>query len=349
MIEGMDWLFGAEYPRVVRKFHPNKWAAGFFWGLYRDRQGSLDVRKDPVRLITSLIKKKCVPVVRVQVLWDDNHSYKASDLNIPAVSQALVKLEALAKVCAQHDTILEVSLFCEHSISPSSMTPILNTVKNLCPGVVVVNSIWRTSVARGFKNEVHGGFDKRAYAGTQINFSLDGVDTFNADYLKFRRVHRGKYVEAFYHWIPQFNRRKLIDDPTLRSARAVRPSPKQIEHLIALAAITPLKDTNRLPAGWVYKPQAEQKSAPVPRGREGKPSMLTPKKIDKLILKNGRRSVAFVDSGRLEDGTHIMRVGKWGVDIAKELRLKPGETADMVADGAVVGKLNPLLRAGRFR
>lgn len=330
MLYGMDYLFGAAYQKQILNSHPKGWAAGFFYGMYRGRDGKLATFDPPFAVMQALIKRGGSNHFRIQVLWDDNHKFYPSDLHL--IKKAVFDCEEFAK--KHRSATIEISPYCEHNLkAPDS---VLSEIANMAPNCRIVNTPWQGALSKQFKNEVHGGHS--APSRGVYNYSFDGTSAVDANSWEMQKTHSKS--DVFYFWVPQFNRKKNTADSTPREKRQVVPNKALIESLVAL---TEERGKPSLPKGWLYKSHADQHNDGPPKGRDCKPVMLVGREVQNLVLKSklGKVMAKFSPSGEL-DGQKVFRCPEWGYQISDKV-------LDVVANGKVVGQVNPAFRWGSFR
>lgn len=331
---GMDYLFGARYQQVIMRSHKKGWAAGFFHGWFRDRNGKIETQKSPIELMRKMAKDGLATKFRIQLLWDDNHRFFSSDVKI-AIDIAKQYEDLLNRT--RRGIEIEISPFCEHNLK--NVDGFLEKIQAAAPSCRVVNTPWQGEFSTRYKNEVHG--HQKAPRGA-YNYSFDGLSAVDADVTDLKCDHKG--CNEFYWWVPQFNMRRVLDDPTSRKDRTVRPNPLLIKSIIALAEDI---GTVVVPRGDIWKSHAEQHGKKFPTGRDCKPVFLTKGRYKSVALINkssGRVRMKLVESGKLEHW-QVWRLPEWGFKVWRgKMR-----TFLLKADDEIIGEVNPAFRLGVFK
>lgn len=216
---------------------------------------------------------------RVQMIWShSNHNF--GDRDIPTLNRLSRAYEAVAK--ANPHVTIELSFFCEHNVrNPDKYG---NIVAGLAPHCTVVNSPLNGAMSKKYKNEVHGA-DARAPGG-RFNFSFDGDDAFNSDFVKLRTKMAG--AENFFLWGAGCNCHKDVNDKE-------RKNPATPEYLKALLYLLNDKGECSLPKGALWKPMSEK----------WKPVLIIPQKVDEVVLKRAGKVVGRMPYfGPYVDGRH---------------------------------------------
>lgn len=337
---GIDYLLGACYPDVIYKTHPKGWAAGFFAGWYRKRDGKVESLEKALPVVKKMIEKGLCSHFRIQLFWDDGHNFKDSDMQI--VIPIAREYDALA---ATNPKIkIELSPFTEHNLA--SPDKYLNALALEAPHCTIVNNPYKGGRSKKYKNEVHGK-DKKPSG--KYNFSFDGYTAVDANVTKLKKRHSKS--DVFFLWMWQLNRRLDEHDTTPRANRTVVPSKEQLESLAFLANT---RGKVKLPAKYIWKSHAEQESKTTPKGREQKPVFLSKKKYNKVELILGKRKknkvIATLPYSSTSDGRFLYRLAGWGYQLTQEILANQKMPVVRVkVDGKVIGKVNPAFRSGEYR
>lgn len=312
---GLDLLGAAEYGKVALDSLPQGWALGIFDNTFGDAT--------PV--VIKALKRHC-PLVRVQMLWSDAHTF--GDGDIPKIKQIAKKYEAIAKRFP--NSKIQLSPFCEHNLQ--NPDKYLDIVKNNAPSCTPVNTIWLGAKSKKYKNEVHG--ELKAPKGA-YNFSFDGTNCVDSDVEKFKSIHSNS--EVFFFWHPRFNLKWSMGDTTPRHLRTAVPTKELIESVVYLHT-KPGKIN--VPEKWLIKSHAERHGADDLKG--DKLLIISPIKTSALKLKYRQNLTETLPYyGPFEGGGYRYYSSKFGY--------KFGSNVEVWADDKKRAICNPGFRAGYFR
>jgi len=326
MMFGLDLLGLARYPNV-------KLPAGFALGVFANTFG------DPLPAVEKIVKRGTCPLVRVHLLWADNHVFGRADLR--KMRTEAKRVEDLAKL--YKNVRFEVSPFCEHNLE--NPLPYLQECAKIAPSCTIVNTPWRGAVVRKYKNEVHG---LHTLPSGPYNFSYDGLSAVDADVKTFKTVTAAADVHFF--WVSQFNGRMTTKDVTPRPDRRAWPSQDLIDSVAFLGTDS---KSPRILNTALWKSHAEQHNVPY-SPRELNPVLITPTKGASAVLvtTKGRKEVAKMPRypEQFADGRYRYYLGEYGYKIAlKALEISGSPMCDIWIEGTRIGRVNPGFRAGVFR
>lgn len=220
---GMDYLFGAAFPKVIYNGHPKGWAVGFFHGVYRTTKDKLETFPPPLKVIEGLICRELCDHFRIQLLWDDGHLFGPKDF--PLIRKLIKPYAALSE---QYPHIrFQLSPFCEHNLA--QLDSFFTSLKPLVGRCELVNSVYRGNPVKGVLTEVHS--NSKPPKGP-YQYSFDGENAFLSDVKAKLKEH--KDAETFFLWCPAFNRKESVTDKTPRRERTIKPTAKQIKSLAEL-------------------------------------------------------------------------------------------------------------------
>lgn len=265
MIFGLDLLGAAKYQKEAVAGLPKGWALGGFDNSFGD---FLPVAK-------SALINGC-PHVRIQMLWSDSHSFGDSD--IPRIKRIAEKWERVAK--AYPRSVIELSPFCEHNLK--NPDKYLDIVQNSAPSCSIVNTPWKGSLSRKYKNEIHGDHSK---PGGSYNYSYDGTNCVDSDVTADKAKHAG--CEVFFFWHVRFNLKWSMKDKTPRPLRSAKPSKDLIKSVVYLARD---KGPVSVPRKWLIKSHAEKHDADDLKG--DKLLIITPERASEIVLKRDGKVIA---------------------------------------------------------
>lgn len=329
---GLDFLGLAKYADIAKREFPQGWALGAFSNTFGNALPAVE----------SILNTGRCPEVRLHLWWEDDHKLKPDTFK---------KIEAEAKrvgaFYAKFPKILcKVSGFCEHTLNLGQATELRDlVVKNMPPHVIYVNSASSGATLPNCINEIHG--NRTRIPSGSFDYSYDGQSAVDAP----NTMDKNKYGKAgtFYFWIPQFNGRLKMDDPTPRPQRKAWPVSQQIDGAIYLS--TEEGSDIKLPKGWIYKSYSDQHTTP-PAGKDQKPVWICPIKAPEILLQT--RNGQVVDRARYygtyQGGGYRYYGSDWCYLTAEKARRIQGDPlCEVFIGGKKVGVVNPAFRAGQFR
>lgn len=262
MIFGLDLLAGAKYPKEVIKHLPSGWALGVFANTFGDA----------FSLVEKVAKGGKCPLIRVQLVWKDDHKFGTKELQL-----AIKEAKRYEKIRGHSQ--IELSPFCEHNLNNPDEW--LSKVQAAAPSCRIVNTPWKGALSKRFKNEVHG--DHKKPTGP-YNYSYDGTNSVDSNVTKDKQAHSDS--DVFFFWHPRFNLKWSMKDTTPRPQRKAFPSSDLIKSVAYLA--TDKGDTS-IPKNWLVKSHAEKHDAQDQKG--DKLLIISPKKASEIILKRAGRVI----------------------------------------------------------
>jgi len=335
---GRDYLGGANYGELIIREHPEGWAAGFILNTNDPKWPKSNMW--PV--IEKLAATGRCPRIRVHAMWEDNHQYN------PGKHDRIINRELL-KTLAMRDRFpgveWEFSPFCERG--NSSGNELFKKLAASAKGLTLVNSVYKSDLVfqATVKNEVHGPTPKPRGA---YNYSTDGSSAIDIDIESLKTTH--KDASTFYFWVPQDNGRLNTNDKTARNARKAFPFTG--EFMDSIIFLSTAKGKTNLTSQHIYKTHADQHSSPEPEPRAGKPVLITrvdSRRVD-LVADNGQVVGSFGRTGKFTDGRPLYRGTTFGYLLAlKAIRIQGHPVVKLVADGKVIGTINPGFRDGSYR
>lgn len=218
MIYGLDFLGGARYPKVVLKHHPAGWAAGFFANTFGDSRP----------LVRKLFDTRRTPIIRVHLLWFDDHTTRK--FSVADINAAVAEAKKWRVLSAEHGKCLQISPWCEHTGKEPLLRKLHKAVMNELPDCEYVN----TPMAGGdmllvSRNEVHGMHPRPR---GPYNYSTDGDSCFEVDIGALERRHAKALL--WLAWHPNFNGKDSVLDKTPRPLRKAWPNGKLIREIVSL-------------------------------------------------------------------------------------------------------------------
>jgi hypothetical protein len=191
-IPGRDYLGGVKFQDVILQTHPEGWAVGIFSNTFGDAFPFID----------KLLATKNIPVIRIYLLWRDDHEY--GDRDIPVIKKEARRWQKLAK--KYPNVRFEISPFCEHNLT--NPDKYLDIVAKASPSSRPVNTVWKGALSSKYKNEIHGS--SSFVPKGDYNFSFDGEEMLdlNIDAVK----EKFKSAEIFFLWHPNDNGRIKLHD-----------------------------------------------------------------------------------------------------------------------------------------
>jgi hypothetical protein len=326
---GIDYLGGAKYPDVILREHPEGFAAGFFYSTFGDAR----------HVISKLLATGRCPVVRVQIIWENDHKYdpRNHDKKIVAAIKELNKMKARFP-----NVDVQASPFCEHTIRGAQLRSLMTLCAKHAVNLTLVNNPWRGDTMPGMINETHD--TGKALSG-RYNFSFDGVACVDADAEKIKGIH--SRADIFFLWDARFNGKWESNEKTPIAQRKGWPDSKLIDSIIYLSRS---KGGVRLDRKWLYKSHSENKGNGDRRAEH--PVIISPVKTNsiELVASNGQVVDSLKYYGPYTDGRHRYYSSNWGYEIAEKAKRIQGQSIVSVrAKGKVYGTCNPAFRENEWR
>lgn len=196
-----------------------------------NKQGRKEEFKgNALSFIKKIYKNNKFPAIFVHGLWRDNHDFKSSDFK--RVRKTAVFLQ---KLCTGKP--IYYCPFLEDKQSAAFKKDIYAKLAKVAPNLILVNNpMDGGDYVPGMINELHHTAKPRGQRPPldQLIFSTDGVDAFDSNFESFKKQY-GK-CHMFAVWIPIFNRRKSLHDPTKRPDRRAKPSGRDFSRLKQMTA-----------------------------------------------------------------------------------------------------------------
>lgn len=322
----MDYLAGAKYRKEILKSHPDQWAAGFFAETFGD---SFPTAR------ALLITGRC-PMIRVNLLWSDTHSF--GDKDIPKIKKLAKKWNKLA---VEFPTVrIEISAFCEHNISKPDKY--LDIVQESAPQCRAINTPWKGGFSKKYKNEVHG--EHKAPKG-RYNYSFDGTNCVDSDIEKIKEKHRDS--EYFFYWHPRFNLKYSMKDKTPRPKRKAFPT---VELLDSVSFLHTEKGGTKVPKNILVKSHAEKHDAQDKKG--DKLLIIAPFKANRIeLLTNSGKLIDTLNYyGPFDGGGHRYYSARFGYLNSKMGIIAAGTPLLQIwSGGKNYGTCNPGFRDPTYR
>lgn len=344
MLQGIDYLGGANYLDLILREHPDGAAAGFILNTNKPHWRKANAWP----AINGLFPTGRCPAQRLHAVWEDNHQYN------PSKHDKIIFAEFERTNLLQEQNPLEqvyFSPFCELDTRGASVTKLFDRlVKGKHKDLIIVNSVSAGAIQKGLVNEVHG---KHKNPGGKVIYSTDGSQCWDIDIQKRKKDFSNALL--FMFWVSMCNgkwndkaRNEKGADTTPRPDRRAWPTVNQLDSIIYQ-----FKDPGAvsLDRKHIWKSHADQ-HGPKPTPREGKPVFITPvdAKEVRLIADNGQVVAVMPRAGNYTDGRPLYRLNEFGYLVGlKARRIHGKETVKLVANGKVVGVVNPGFRAGEFR
>ncbi len=317
-----DILAFVKYKQVAIDHIPNGSNIGFFDEAFGDAS----------QAITEYLTKKTTPLIRVNLIWSDTHTFGDSD--IPKIKRRSKFYQQLSIKFPQ--TKIEVAPFTEHNLQ--NPDKYLDIIKANCPNCIPVNSVWRGKHSNKYKNEVHG--TKAPVIKPPCNFSFDGSSANDADVEMLK--NKFKHCENFFLWTARYNGKKNDNDTTPRPNRVDWPKK---EHIDAMTWLMTEKGNTSLPKNWINKPMADYHGQGDFKG--DKLLLISPIKTNEILLKNnaGETIHKLKYFGLYENTLHRYYGYEWSYKIAK----KCNGVCEVWANNKKFGAVNPGFRENSYR
>lgn len=336
-MNGIDYLGGAKYAKVVLEEHPHGWAAGFFSNVFGDA----------LPVVERLLSTGRCPLVRLHLSWRDDHKQTAKD--IPGV---IKEARRCARIIDRYPNIRWLfSGGCENNWKQAEAIKVRDAVKAIHPRIEYVHSPENPrNTIPGCINEYHGKASRPAAGPFIFSFDSDvgGAEDSNVE-AKKAAFGAG---EVFFYWSPRCNGRWETNDKTPRPNRKGWPDGKLLDSLIYLRQE---RGATKLPANWIYKSHSENKG-PGKGGkfdpRAEKPVFIVPPKAREIQLRadNGQVVATLRYYGTYHDGRHRYYASAWGFEIAdKAKRIQGHPLCGVFVNGKKIGVINPAYRDGSYR
>jgi hypothetical protein len=333
---GLDQLGAARYKKLVISDHPRLWSFGTF--LEVDGFGkTYDV--------IEAIAKIGVPLIRVQMMWKDDHRFTSRDL--PEIEK---RAKLLAPIITRYPSVKwYVSPCCEHELSAVGFEPFAKAVLKHIPSADIVNSpnTGKGHVSTKYVNEYHHEKPR----GGRIAFSFDGANCVDSNVEEYKRLYAK--AEYFMFWNCQCNGLRKLPEPgeprIPRKDRKHFPISKQIDSWIWLG--THEKGATKLPRGAIYKSHSDQHAMP-PAGKDQKPVWILKEKYREIVLKasNGQVIDTAKYFGTFSGGGYRYYHTQWGFELAqKAIRIQGHSVCDVYANGRKIGTVDAAFRSGSYR
>lgn len=309
-----DTLAGAKYPKVIRTI-PRQYGIGIFAETFGDAFPV--VKKE---LYASRI------FVRVHFIWSDSHSFGDNDIrNLQRLSKKYAPLCNTGR--------LEISPFCEHNLK--NPDKYLDIVAARMPGCRIVNTPWKGSLSKKYKNEVHGSHPPPSGV---YNYSFDGTNAVDANVESYKKKYGS--AERFFFWWARFNLRWSTNDTRSREERLKNPALPTKHDTDSIEYLAGAKGLTSLPKKWLLKSHSERHGENDPKG--DKLLFIGPVKTNEIQLKRSKKVLATLPYyGAYTDGRSRYY---W-----KDLGFSLGSEVELWANKKKVGIVNPGFRENDYR
>ena len=339
MIYGLDLLGSARYPDVAVREFPDKWAFGVFF--------NVDGFGLAIPVLQSIAKTGRAPIIRVQLMWKDNHQFSEKDF-----PEIVKRAKRVNRMAARYKGIqFFVSGACEHNLRKDAAAELARRCRAAAPLCTYVNSPSHHFGGQYINlsgpmviNECHG---HEAPPTGRYFYSFDGTGCVDSNVPEMMAKHAK--AEVFFFWTYQFNLLKNDNDSTKRKDRKAVPTSDLIDSVVYLHRP---KGKASLPRKWLAKSHSDQHSAPVPEPRALKPVYIVPPKAPRLELVADNGQVVAVSGARqpFADGRWRYYFDQFGYVIAEKARRIQGHPVlKLRANGKVRGTVNPAHRENEWR
>lgn len=317
----MDYLAGATYKKEILKAHPAGFAAGFFAVTFGDA----------FPVIRALLKTGKCPLVRINLLWSDTHSY--GDKDIPNIKKLANKCQQLANEFPNVD--VRVAPFTEHNLG--NPDKYLDIAQLAAPNCIIVNTPWTGAFSQKYINEIHGDHSK---PNGRYQYSFDGTEVTNSDVEAYKKKYGD--AEVFMLWSSRFNLRWSEKDKAGRPQRIKESKQRKPtnDYIDSIAYLFSEKGVYNLDKNTLLKSHAERHQAQDFKG--DKLLLITPHKVNALILKkNGKQIGKMPYYGSFEDGRSRYYAPQFGY--------KYGANVEVYAGNKKIGTVNCGFRSAPYR
>lgn len=348
---GVSALGGGRYPKLLRDY-----PAGFGTCVFTSVSGFAD----GMEAVKEAVRSK-KPFIVTDLCWDDNHVYGKKDY--AHVEKECKRLLPIIKANPQIKWY--VKPVTEHRLKQADWEPFAAIVNRVLKGLKyeIVNSpdFKAGFVHPKYVNEYHGK-ELKPRKGGRFAFHADGSNAFDIDIEALKAAYAG--AEYFIFWCPQVNgNRKMFKLPERPHPRPDRKHWVTKELALALRYLANDRGLVSIPAGWIYKSNADQQEAP--NKRDCKPCWITPLGTKPKVIEFrttagqviSRAPYADTFNEKNKDGSKGKVIGyryyhedALGFRLSEKARKLSGSPVCFVfADGKRVGEVNPAFRAGPFR
>jgi len=331
MIYGLDFLGGVKYSDLCVREMPEGWAFGVFY----------DTFGNALPLIEKIAATNREILIRVHLIWDDNHVFTVDD-----ITEAARKAQNIERLAKKYPAIeFQVSPFCEHKLKLDFLNRTAAIIKKAAPSCEYVNTpLPQGDIMPDEVNEFHG-HEKKPRKCAKFQFSFDGTPQVDSDIEAYKKNYQG--AKAFFLWEPRFNGRWEDIDKTPRPDRKGWPDSGLVDSVIFQHRD---RGDSKPSRDHLYKSHAENKGNKDPRAE--KPVYICPKKARRieLVARNGQVVATLDFFGTFSDGRFRYYAKEWGYLIAEKAKRIQGDPICKVRiDGKSYGTLNPGFRIGGFR
>lgn len=335
MIFGIDHLGGARYKKIARKAHARNFAGGVFWEV---------PGFGPAQELVEGWANDGVPLIRIQLLWDDNHRYPRSVFKEAKKRAAIVESIAIRFP----NTIFQVSGACEHELSLANARELATMCKSVSPHCEYVNSpLPKGAVLPEEINEFHG-VEEKPRKCPRYQFSFDGTNCVDENVTQYKENY--KDAKVFFFWGPQANGNKNMkrEDTLPRPKRTAWPTPELIQSWAYLATD---KGKTNFSIG-IYKSHAEQTLNNTEADKRGnRPVIIIPIKVEALefVAKNGA-VIATARNRQPYKKEWRYYCPNYGYQVAlKAFKISGSSVTTIRANGQKIGEVVAGFRDGKFR
>ena len=333
MLYGLDLLLMGNYGQRAVETFPAGYALGVLW--------EVDGIKSPVSAVEQILASGKCPVIRIHLMWKDNHKFTNAD-----IPETVMRARGVAVYVNRYPTVeFYVSPWLENEVSADLAQKVFDAIKAVLPGrTKYVNS--GPAKLPGIAKEYHHVL--KGQSGKYMT-SFDGVTCLDADVQKYKDNHAN--AEIFFFWDYAFNCKYSSKDTTPRPQRKLQPPAELIE---SIAAMKGNKGSTFLPANWIYKAYGEPEptaSHAIPLPRSWKPLFIAPFTGGEIQLKcKGQVLATFKFDKPYLAGGGIYRFNNWGLSIYKKaMKLSGKPICNVWHNGKKVGSVNPIFRQGGYR
>lgn len=345
-LDGIEYIAGAKYPKIVIEHHPKGFACGFLYQV--DGFGSAH------KVINDLLSTGKCTVTRIHLSWKDSHSF--NDADIAVVVKKAKKLNNLVK--KYPNVKFYVSGWLEHRANLQLITKLKKEIlKVMDPRVKYVNSfISGGAYLPATINEVHHTFSTPR--GDYI-YSWDGLEMMDSDVQKYNDTHKNALIR--FRWGGRTNCKLEYDDTTKRPDRTMEacPDEKYLRSIIAYSEPRKIAKKKEIPRDWIYKSHGEAEFDRNGKllSRSEKPVWIIPVKASNVTLKAKKKVMAIFDYEKPysdKPGYHVYRTKYnplYGYEIAEKIcKLKKKANANVWLGKKRYRKvINPIYRDGSYK
>lgn len=339
----LSLLGGAKFQQVILDNLQPGWGVTIF--------SSRDTFGDGLPLVRELIARGKTPVIKLNLMWKDDHRFSRSDFG-RIVAEGRRFNEIIERNPQVRFYILGAT---EHNLNQRDAQDLANQVLGAMPSSIqYINNPWTGAFIPTndrILNEVHGSGARKPSIGGRYTFDCDGSSAVDINISSLKQ--RMPDAELFAYWHPSSNGRLKSGDTTPRSQRRSWVTAPIINSLVFLSTEKGQTDFHKNSRGTprLWKSHSDRHNTP-PEPRAYKPVVIVPEAVSylELVAANGRSVAKSGAAQSYNDGRKRYYFTAYGYELANKARALSGNPVCTVKAGrTVIGHVNPAFRSGDFR